>query len=200
MTDWTTNPSLLQRLSAKQPDEAWTLFFNQYALALHVYAVRLGLSPSLAEEVVQETMIEMMRILPEFVYNPEKRFRNFLLTVAHRKALRHMRREKKRHVVQETYGQEWTRLVEERTRGEFESEEERSWRWSLFLAAWKELQMTSRAKASNLEIFEAAVIRGEAVASVADRFGVTPNAIYQIKIRTSRRLRMIVADLEADLQ
>lgn len=200
MTDWNTNPTLLQRLSADEANEAWALFFDQYALALHKYAVRLGLSESLAEEVVQETMIEMMRILPEFVYDPQRRFRNFLLTVAHRKALRHLRREKNRRVVQETYSREWSQLVEERKRGPFESEEERAWRWSLFSAAWEELRTNSRAGETTLDIFEAAVIRGEPMAAVAERFGVTSNAVYQIKTRLSRRLRVAVAQLEADLQ
>lgn len=200
MTDWNTNPTLLQRLSADEADEAWALFFDQYALALHKYALRLGLSESLAEEVVQETMIEMMRILPAFVYDPQRRFRNFLLTVAHRKVLRHMQREKTRRVVQETYSREWTQLVEDRKRGCIESEEARAWRWSLFLAAWEELRATTRAEATTLEIFEAAVIRGEPVAAVAERFGVTANAVYQAKIRLCRRLRIMVANLEADLQ
>lgn len=88
-----TRESLLNRLKVGDAEDAWKEFYRLYWRAILGYARKLGLSRHQAEEVLQETMVALMRILPEFVYDQDKgRFRNFLLTIVHRKSLGMLKR------------------------------------------------------------------------------------------------------------
>lgn len=205
MADWQTNPTLLNALREEDADSAWERFYDQYAAALHIYSRSLGLSDSQAEEVTQETMIEMIRVLPDFVYNPARRFRNFLLTVAHRKAMRVLREERMRNKVRHTLR---TDPIAARSGispqasvgipgGEGDGEK---WRAALFEAAWREYKELQNVKPEVVEVFEAVDLRGEPPGEVARRLGLNVNAVYQIRSRVRRRLRQRVAQMERDLE
>src|SRR5690349_9984870 len=91
-----TNETLLERVRKTDAHEAWKLFYEQYWAVILGYARKLGLNPHQAEEVLQETMVTLMRQLPEFQYDRSRgKFRNFLLTIVHRKSLAALRRTKR---------------------------------------------------------------------------------------------------------
>lgn len=205
MTDWQTNPTLLKALREEDAHSAWERFYDQYAAALHIYGRSLGLSEAQAEEVTQETMIEMIRVLPDFVYNPARRFRNFLLTVAHRKAMRVLREERMRNKVRDTL-----RTDPIAARSGFSAEaaagisgetgDGEKWRAALFEAAWREYKELQNVKPEVVDVFEAVDLRGEPPGEAARRLGLDVNAIYQIRSRVRRRLRQRVAQMERDLE
>lgn len=88
-----TDEALLDQLKRVDAHGAWAEFYQLYWLAVIRYACKLGLSHTQAQDVLQETMMALMRLLPQFEYDPARgRFRNFLLTIVHRRALAAMRR------------------------------------------------------------------------------------------------------------
>ncbi len=192
----TTNESLLGRLRAENAHHAWQEFFDAYWGAILRYARKLGLSEAQAEEVLQETMVALMRLLPQFVYNRRKgRFRNFLLTIVHRKSLATLQRAARNREVR------WHEAMEPPPRGATENEggadgEARArWRDSLMEEAIRRLRAAPRLGENSFEVFEAYVLQGEPAAEVARRYGLTENAVYQIRNRFLRRLRIEVARL-----
>lgn len=64
-----TRDSLLSRLKDWQDDASWREFFHTYWRLIHGVALKSGLSPQEAEEVVQETLITVARRIPEFDYD-----------------------------------------------------------------------------------------------------------------------------------
>ena len=50
------------------------------------------------------------------------------------------------------------------------------------------------------EVFRRGAVNGEKPAEVAESFGVSLNAIYQMKDRAKRRLKELVAALEAAVE
>jgi RNA polymerase sigma-70 factor (ECF subfamily) len=75
-----TRPSLLKRLQAGDDDRGWEEFYRLYGGLIRHFAVKAGLTPEEAEDVVQETAIGVARRLPEFVYDPKVcRFKTWLL-------------------------------------------------------------------------------------------------------------------------
>src|ERR1700730_13600472 len=85
--------SLLDRL--RRPDEqfAWERFVQLYSPLLCHWARRLGLQGPEAADLVQDVFTVLVQRLPEFRYDPEKRFRAWLWTVTVNCCRQRLRRE-----------------------------------------------------------------------------------------------------------
>lgn len=193
----TTNESLLDRLRADNAHDAWREFFATYWGVILRYARKLGLRPDQAEDVLQETMVVLMRTLPEFVYDRRKgRFRNFLLTIVHRRALAALRRDSRLRNV--TWEAQPVLSAEDPFGNNGASDREALARWqdSLLEEAIRRMRQDGRFSGNTLAVFEAYVVRREPAEVVARRFRLAENAVYQIRNRLLRRLRAEVRRLE----
>ena len=75
----TTDPELLASVQNWADDEAWNAFFKTYSGPVRRFAGSCGLSEFEADEVLQESMLRVVRYLPDFRYNPQiGRFRAWL--------------------------------------------------------------------------------------------------------------------------
>src|SRR5437899_3344819 len=87
----TTPASLLERLRDPGEQAAWERFVLLYTPLLCLWARRLGLAGQDVDDLVQDVFAVLVRKLPDFRYDPHKRFRGWLWTVTVNKC-----REKKR--------------------------------------------------------------------------------------------------------
>ena len=191
-----TSESLLDRLKLDEAQEAWREFYHLYWGAILRYARKLGLKEHEAEEVLQETMVTLMRILPEFAYDRNRgRFRNFLLTIVHRKALALMRRASRSSEV------EWREDSPGHTADPFDvgtapaEEALARWREVLMEEAVRRVRANTRTQDGTFAVFEAYVLQRLPADEVARRFGLKENAVYQIRNRVLRRVRAEVMRL-----
>ena len=191
-----TNESLLGRLRIDNAHEAWQEFFEAYWGAILRYGRKLGLSAHQAEEVLQETMVVLIRILPEFAYDRNKgRFRNFLLTIVHRKALSVLERGSRNRLLAWNESLESASLDPFGNGGGPEQEALSRWRDSLYEEAIRRMRDDPRLGESTFAVFEAYVIAGQPAEQVARRFKLSENAVYQVRNRLIRRLKMEVSTL-----
>jgi RNA polymerase sigma-70 factor (ECF subfamily) len=78
----TTPASLLEQIC--QPDDkrltaaAWERFVNLYTPLLYYWARRAGLQDSDAADLVQDVFAMLVRKLPDFSYDPGRKFRSWL--------------------------------------------------------------------------------------------------------------------------
>src|SRR5262245_44827003 len=77
----TTSASLLERLRRPDMENAWARFVNLYTPLLFYWAHHLGLGEPDAADLVQDVFTTLVQKLPEFRYNPNKGFRNWLRAV-----------------------------------------------------------------------------------------------------------------------
>jgi RNA polymerase sigma-70 factor (ECF subfamily) len=202
----TTRDTLLARLKAENAHDAWREFYHLYWGAILRYARRLGLNEHQAEEVLQETMVALMRILPAFVYDRRKgRFRNFLLTIVHRKSLAVQRRTRRGQALSFDHagpqgddaaavaGALMAPLADTEA-----AEAEQRWRESLFETALANVRADPAIGSRTFAVFAAYALEQRPIADVAAEFGLKENAIYQIKNRLVRRVRVEVARLARD--
>jgi len=77
----TTSVSLLGRLSEPRPDAAWQRFVDLYAPLIFRWGCQKGLSPADAADLVQDVLATLLVKLPEFEYDPTRRFRGWLRTI-----------------------------------------------------------------------------------------------------------------------
>lgn len=188
-----TRVSLLDAL-ARSDNAAWAKFYLLYGGAVRTFAIRQGLDAVAVDDVLQETALVLMRKLPDFQYDPAKgRFRNYLLTIVHRKVLDARRRAGRRAEVplEAPVGVEGLAPIEWIEDGGTPSQAERietEWREALYAQALKRVLADPRNEPGTMEIFRAYVLEGQDVAEVCRRYGMTANNVYQIKKRTLSRI------------
>lgn len=83
----TTHPSKLRAISDWRNHAAWTEFRNRYDPLLRRCCACLGLNGEAADEVCQETWIEVAKRMRSFVYDPRGTFRGWLWKVCHHEAM-----------------------------------------------------------------------------------------------------------------
>ena len=76
-----TPVSLLERLRRPAEQAAWERFVRLYTPLLCQWARRLGLRGADAADLVQDVFVVLVQKLPEFRYDPRRRFRGWLWTV-----------------------------------------------------------------------------------------------------------------------
>lgn len=199
--DWKTDIALLDRLRDADAAHAWELFYDRYADAIFRYARKLGLNDADARDVVQETMIVLMRLLPDFVYDPSRRFRNLILTIAHRSALRVLQHAARTSPVAEPWILDVAglQLFEEDPGGELSKEDLSLWRQSLVESTLQEFLRHATINRQSYEVFQCHVVQHQPVLEVAQKFGISVNSVYQTKLRVLKRLKAAVAHLEQEL-
>jgi RNA polymerase sigma-70 factor (ECF subfamily) len=75
-----TRRSLLNRLKDWDDHESWKEFFDTYWKLIYKAAIRAGLNDAEAQDVVQETILGILKGMPGFEYQPEKgSFKGWLL-------------------------------------------------------------------------------------------------------------------------
>ena len=79
-----------------QEEVEWSRFYDRYALIVYNFARKLGCSPEMAEDMLQDTMTTVWRVIPKFTYDPKRgKFRSFLFKIAETKIRDAYRRNKR---------------------------------------------------------------------------------------------------------
>ncbi|QDU94038.1 RNA polymerase sigma factor [Lignipirellula cremea] len=81
-----TSVSLLRRLRAPDESSAWQRFVDLYAPLIFYWGKKQGLGVEDAADLVQEVMATLVEKLPQFQYDPQRRFRGWLRTITRNKA------------------------------------------------------------------------------------------------------------------
>ena len=190
-----TSETLLDQLQLPGAAGAWERFCRVYGPPIIRYAQKLGLAEADARDVMQESLLVLIRLLPRFRYDPARgRFRNYLLTIVHRQALAHQRRAGR---VTALPPEEIERLNEPLPVEAGPADDR--WQEALLDEAWQQLQASGRLKPDTIAAFEAYAIRGAPCADVAKNWGMTENTVYQIRNRVIAMLKEDVRRLMADL-
>jgi RNA polymerase sigma-70 factor (ECF subfamily) len=83
-SEMSTRISLLIRLRREPVDEgAWNEFVRRYGRLILAWCQQWGLQPADADDVSQNVLLKLAHHLRSFVYDPSRRFRGFLRTIAH---------------------------------------------------------------------------------------------------------------------
>jgi RNA polymerase sigma-70 factor (ECF subfamily) len=176
-----TSASLLERVRQLGDQEAWTRFVHLYTPLLFLWAKRLKLDLPEAEELVQEVFSALVNQLPEFRYDPARRFRGWLWTVTLNKVRERRRKKTLIHagpldgeVIDEANG------VAEFTDAEY--------RQYITERAFQLIQQDF--EPGTRRAFLEHVMRGRTAADVAAELGMSIGAVYAAKTRVLARLRI----------
>ena len=126
-------------------------------------------------------------------YSPEEKgsFHNYLTGILRNKALRQVNRDNRRVAVAQAAASEMRTGVA----SESPSDEEILQR-DVFEIALRQLLADETVHARTREVFRRVAVNGEKPEDVASDFGITRNAVYQMKDRMMTRLKEFVTVLE----
>lgn len=190
-----TSTTLLERVRSLDDQCSWQTFHGIYARLVRGQAIRAGLSDDEAQEITQETLIELSRRLPSFEYDREKgSFTGWLYNLTRWRIKNHLK--KKQHTMAALDAWSLSECAEEIQQLAAEPDETwmNEWRQAIFDAALDELRRTMRAK--HFQVLDLLVIRGWSVASVGRTLNMSAARLYLVKARAVSALKQTIARLQ----
>jgi RNA polymerase sigma-70 factor (ECF subfamily) len=177
--------SLLERLRRPEDEASWQCFVDLYTPLLCHWARHLGAAEQDVADFVQDVFVLLVRKLPQFRYDPQKRFRGWLWTVTLNKWREHCRRSVP--VASADAGV----LDEVAVPAPAPGLEAAEYNRYLTLRALE--VMRTKFQPATWQAFWQCVALGRPAAAVARELGTTENAIY---IGNGRILRCLRKELE----
>lgn len=190
-----TNTVLLEGLRDAGNRSVWSQFVGRYQPLIVKYARRFGLHDADAEDAAQQALIAFCGAYQEGKYEREKgRLRVWLFGIA-RNQIRNAIKKGRRREVQITDNSTGTdffaRNLDDDT---FERLWEEEWREAVLRQCLQEVAREFDPK--TIEAFELFAWKGQTAQAVAERLGVTPNAVFIAKHRIMKRIRELMPKME----
>jgi RNA polymerase sigma-70 factor (ECF subfamily) len=176
----TTPVSLLEQLRRPGEQAAWARFVRLYTPLLCLWARRLGLQGADAADLLQDVFVVLVEKLPEFRYDPHKRFRGWLWTITANKC-RARRRRPEALVRADDRALDGLPSPDEDPAGEAE------YRQYVMRRALQLMQTDFQP--ATWRAFRECVVEDRPAGEVAAELGLTLEAVYAAKSRVLRRLR-----------
>lgn len=183
-----TSASLLRRLQSPDAAIAWGRFVDLYAPLIYHWGRGHGLSATDSADLVQEVMAILVVKLPEFQYDPSRRFRGWLRTVAINKANDFHRVARNRPTADAPIVQETAAVA-----SDVDLLAEKEYRKFLINRSLQVMQ--SELRDSDWMAVKRHLIDGEKASEVAKSLGISTNRVYLAKSRILKRLRDELAGL-----
>jgi len=192
-----TRQTLLSRLKDLNDGDSWKVFFDTYWKLIYATALRSGLTESEAQDVVQETVIDASKSMPNFKYNPALgSFKSWLLRLTNwrikdqlKKRQPWVERDKKREAkgtaIEDKVidpGADVHRVWEE------------EWSMNLFTTALERIK--KRVDPRQYQIFDLYALQNWPVLKVSKSLKVNPGKVYMVKHRLTSLIKKEMKQLE----
>jgi RNA polymerase sigma-70 factor (ECF subfamily) len=200
-SDFQTRASMFSGLRDAHDDRAWEAFVRRYEPLIRASCRKMRLSQNDEDEVTQTVLIRLLDAMPKFDYEPTGgRFRDWLARLARNKVIDFWRREKRRRNDRGS-GAAWVRAALDEVPVPAGAElhemvrelEEQGRRDHLFRQACERVKR--RVRAHTWEAFRLTTLDRQKGAVVADRLGMSVDAVYMAKDRVLKMIRKEVRHL-----
>lgn len=192
-----TSATLLNDLARDSRHARWGEFVARYRPMMEAYM--RGRFPSLdADEAIQETLIALIRIFPVYRYVPDEKgsFHNYLTGVLRHKALKLQADERRTSERRRALSEDAAARPPAADVAAPGETDEKAYREAVFEIALQQYLADDAVETRTKQVFTRLAVNGERPEAVAASFGVTRNAVDQMKSRAMTRLRTLVKALE----
>lgn len=184
-----TSTTLLEGLQDPRNDRAWQRFYARYTPMLLSYGQRVGLSDSDVQDVVAETLATFVQAYQAGRYDRNRgRLKSWLGGIIQNKVRKLLNRRRSAPLD--------PRLEDPAVPNEQDEAFEHEWRLERLSAALDVLRRES--EPTTYQAFDLYALKAWPATKVAPFLNMTANAVYISKTRMLKRLREIVAQLEAE--
>jgi len=193
-----TRRSLLSRLRNWEDQQSWQEFFDTYGRLIYGAALKAGLTPAEAEDVLQETVLLVAKKLPGFRYDPALgSFKGWLAMLTRRRIAKQFQKRLPGLAgpgsARASAGGDDTRLtatidrIPDPVGADFERDWEAAWGQNLYAAAVA--QVKRQIKPRQYQMFDLYVVQEWPAGEVARALRVTVAQVYVNKHRVARLIR-----------
>ena len=181
----TTSTTLLRDLAQDSQHARWSEFVARYRPMMEAY-MRNCFPTVDVDDAVQEALIALIKVFPVYKYSPEETgaFHNYLTGILRRRALRVIESESRRLNKEQKYHEMTDLSILDDGRNE-----RSSWREAVLEIALQQLLADESINDRTKQVFVRVAVNGEKPETVAESFGITRNAVDQMKARMKDRLR-----------
>ena len=202
-TSLATRRSLLSRLKQSDAQESWREFFDTYWRLIYTTALHAGLTDSEAQEVVQETILTVVKKIRSFRYDPAiGSFKGWLLTIV-RWRIGDQFRKRQQQIPSpssrrgtNTSGTATLERIADPAAINLDAVWEEEWQRTLFDAALSRVKR--QANARHYQMFDLHAVKHWSVDKVAQTLGVSAGQVRLAKHRITVLMRREVARLEKE--
>lgn len=212
----TTSISMLKSISGDATSVRWTEFVRKYEEPMRGF-LHARFPTVEAEDAIQETLIALMNVLPNYHYTPDENghFRNYLMGILSHKASDILARNAKQSKLR-------TRLKDEMGNGlrigttsnvggasgyspmqtpdEYGPKDDEAWKMSVMEVAVEQLMSDDRIRPVTREVFRHVALMHESPEEVAEAFGISRNNVDQIKNRMIGKLTEQIRAMMAEVR
>ncbi len=195
-----TRQSLLSRLKDSSDEEGWKVFFDTYWKLIYNAALKAGLTDAEAQDVVQETVLSVLKSMPRFEYDAQKgSFKAWLMRLTRWRITDQLRR-RQRGVEQKRRGpgaSTETATVEriaDPVGLQLESVWDEEWEKNLMEAAIDRVKRKVDPK--QYQAFDLYVFKKWPVSKVAQKLRINPGRIYLVKHRINNLIKKEITYLK----
>lgn len=191
-----TRATLLIRLRDARDQEAWRLFASIYTPLVYRYALKNGLQDSDAADVAQETMCNVVRVIRDFEYDPNRgSFRGWLLTLVRNSLRKRFRQTNDRAIGSGDTDVQIMLQQRPDPNALSDSDWDREYELWLFhkVAKWVQREFQSK----TWDAFWKTTVDGQEIADVAQALTMSPGAVYIARSRVLARIRSEIQKIES---
>lgn len=185
-----TPPSLLNRLRDQQDRHSWQRFFDGYWRLIYAYAVRQGLAPDDAEDIVQEVVTDVFRSMPGFKYERGKgRFRAYLRTITRNRIIDHQRKQARRPTVSlaQPVSNDGRQPAKDANEAAEDQLWEQDWKRNLLQLCFDKVRREVAPK--TFQAFQLCALEDWTAKETAEFLKMTIDSVYAAKSRVTQRIR-----------
>ncbi|HEX5221767.1 MAG TPA: sigma-70 family RNA polymerase sigma factor [Verrucomicrobiae bacterium] len=197
-----TRQSLLGRLSNWSDQESWRVFFDTYWKLIYGAATRAGLTDAESQDVVQETVISVMKGMPNFKYDATKgSFKGWLLRLTSWRITDQLRKRQRRIEDRDRLRDPSTETksieqVADPVGVRLEATWDEEWEKNLLDAAMERVK--KKVDPQHYQVFDLYAIKQWPVAKVAKTMKINSGKVYLIKHRVSRLIKKEITYLREE--
>ena len=187
----TTSTTLLRDLGANAQSPRWAELVARYRPALLSFlSAKFPSLADAADDLVQETFLALAKRLPDYRHAPDEKghFRAYLAGILRFLAVDELRRRARANAA--LAGAADLAAADRAAEGEA-----RAWRHAAYEVALSQYLADPSVQTRTKEIFRRVALGGERPEDVAAAYGLTRNAVDQIRARATRSLRERAAAL-----
>lgn len=188
-----TRRSLLDRLKQWSDQESWKVFFDTYWKLIYGTAIKAGLNDAEAQDVVQETVMAVLKSMPTFEYETKAgSFKSWLLQLTRWRISDQLRKREPgmdrpdRLAGTSSQTSEVDLLVDPAAH-ELETAWDREWETNLMEAAIEKVK--KKVRAEDYQVFDLYVFKEWPVSRVARTLHINPGKVYLIKHRVGNLIK-----------
>jgi len=186
-----TSTTLLRDISGDPEHARWGEFVARYRPIMEAY-LREHFPSLEADDIVQETLLALVKALPNYTYTPDEKgyFHNYLTGIVRNKALKALDRRRREASMRERAKDEMPPVPSA------DDAEREAWRQSVYEIALQQYCADDSINERTRQVFIRLAVNGEKPEDVARAFGITRNAVDQMKSRSLGYLRKCIKALE----